>query len=246
MFELTILVCGFPGKSSTHGGLGWSTIALLSEDGRHTIVDGGSFGVRRLLLRKLREQGLEASDISTVLLTHSHYDHSVNWTLFPNAEIVIGRADMEWALQELPDGWMVPELYIQELSRSPRIRLIEHGDEVMQGIVAYQVSGHTPGHLAYVVDNGDTDIVFSADAAKSRAELVSRDVTLTLDEESSRQSIAFLWDLWRRKPNTIMVPGHDVPMVLKEGEPTYIGEGLTSIEAWFGDDLKHVSEFKLR
>ncbi|HEY4383787.1 MAG TPA: MBL fold metallo-hydrolase, partial [Ktedonobacteraceae bacterium] len=111
MYDLSILVEGFPGKSPTHGGLGWSTIALLQNETQSIIVDGGAFGVRGVLLAKLAEKGLSRHDITHVLLTHSHWDHAVNWTLFPNAEITLGRVDLEWALNEPPGGWHVAELY---------------------------------------------------------------------------------------------------------------------------------------
>ena len=31
-FKIDILVQGYPGKSVCHGGLGWSTVALIRED----------------------------------------------------------------------------------------------------------------------------------------------------------------------------------------------------------------------
>jgi N-acyl homoserine lactone hydrolase len=245
MYELSIFVQGFPGTSSTHGGLGWSTIALLSKDNQHILVDGGAFGVRPILLRKLGEKGLRPEDISTVLLTHTHWDHAVNWTLFPDAEIVIGLIDLEWALRQPTGQSHIAELYIKELSRSPQLRVIEHLEEILPGITAHQVAGHTPGHIAFFVDNGETDIVFSADAAKNRAELMSHNVNMTLDEKASLESIAYLWELWKRKPGTIMVPGHDIPMVLENSEPKYIAKREGTIEAWFGKDLKEMTTISL-
>jgi N-acyl homoserine lactone hydrolase len=245
VYTLSIFVQGFPGKSSTHGGLGWSTIALLSKGNQHILVDGGSFGVRPLLERNLQERGLSYKDISTVLLTHTHWDHSVNWTLFPKAEILLGRVDMEWALSQPIGANALPEFYIQELNHSSQLRLIEHGEEIISGITAHQVAGHTPGHIAFLVDNEDSDIVFSGDAAKNRAELLSHTVDMTLDEKVSLASIQYIWELWKRKPGTILIPGHDIPMILEKGEPKYIAKREGAIEAWFGKDLNQVTTFPL-
>lgn len=77
-FELDILVQGFPGKMVCHGGLGWSTIALLRGRGRVALVDVGAFAMRRGLIEQLARRGLKPADVTDVLLTHSHYDHSVN------------------------------------------------------------------------------------------------------------------------------------------------------------------------
>src|SRR5256885_17044657 len=89
-WELDVLIQGFPGKMVCHGGLGWSTIALLRGHGRVALVDVGAFSMRRSLIERLAARGVKPADVTDVLLTHSHYDHSVNWTLFRSARIVIG------------------------------------------------------------------------------------------------------------------------------------------------------------
>jgi hypothetical protein len=50
-------VQGYPGRSR-HGGLGWSSIALLIGDDRGVLVDTGGFGVHPLLARRLAEHGV--------------------------------------------------------------------------------------------------------------------------------------------------------------------------------------------
>lgn len=245
MFEHDIFVQGFPGKSSTHGGLGWSSIALLSKNDQNIIVDVGSFGVRKHLLKKLNEKGLTPADISLVLLTHTHWDHCVNWTLFPNATIVVGRVDMNWAL-EVPTGESdVPELYIKELNVSSRVRFVDHLEEVIPGIVAHQTKGHTPGHIAYSVDNGEYDLIFSGDAAKNRAELLSCDVDMTLNLSESQDSINYLWDLWKKKNDSLMIPGHDIPMKITDGKPEYIHKREATLECWFSDTLAEQTTIRL-
>jgi N-acyl homoserine lactone hydrolase len=245
MFDYNIFIQGFPGKSSTHGGLGWSTVTLLSHKDQHMIIDVGSFGVRPLILDKLEARGLSPSDISMVLLTHTHWDHCVNWTMFPNATIVVGQADMKWALNEPPGGWHVPELYVKELNSSSQIRLVNHLEEIVPGIVAHQTDGHSPGHLAYTVDNGDYNLIFSGDAAKNRAELLSRNADMTLNLSESQQSIDYLWRLWRKRENSILVPGHDIPMKLVNGEPVYLHERKADLQYWFSDTLENYTTIEL-
>ena len=90
-FDIDIVVQGYPGKAVCHGGLGWSSIVLLRGQGRVALVDVGSFGIRKTLIDRLTERGLKPADVTDVILTHSHHDHSVNWTLFAKSRIVIGR-----------------------------------------------------------------------------------------------------------------------------------------------------------
>ena len=97
---IDIIVHGYPGKSVCHGSLGWSTIALVRHGARKALVDVGSFGQRKLLLEYFGAHGLQPGDITDVLLTHSHYDHSINWVLFPDAAIVIGGHELEWSLEQ--------------------------------------------------------------------------------------------------------------------------------------------------
>ena len=85
-YTVDILVQGYPGKSVCHGSLGWSTIALLRGHGRVALIDVGSFGVRGTLIAKLADHGLSPESVTDVILTHSHYDHAINWTLFAHAE----------------------------------------------------------------------------------------------------------------------------------------------------------------
>ena len=97
MVQVDVLVQGFPGRSVCHGGLGWSTIALLRGEGRVVLIDVGAFGIRRELKKQLKARGIEPAQVTDVVLTHAHYDHSVNFTLFPNARLWIGEQELAWA-----------------------------------------------------------------------------------------------------------------------------------------------------
>ena len=57
-FSIDILVQGFPGKTVCHGGLGWSTVALVRGEGKVILIDSGNFGMRRLISERLAAHGL--------------------------------------------------------------------------------------------------------------------------------------------------------------------------------------------
>src|SRR5690606_17788181 len=118
-------------KSVCHGGLGWSTVALLRGEGRTVLVDTGSFGMRPLIRRQLGAHDLGPADVTDVLLTHSHYDHSVNYVLFPKARIVIGRLELDWAITVPWGETPVPELYARELARRADVVRAEDGETVL-------------------------------------------------------------------------------------------------------------------
>ena len=242
---IDIIVHGYPGKSVCHGSLGWSTIALIRHGDRKALVDVGAFGQRKLLLEHFQANALTPADITDVLLTHSHYDHSINWVLFPKATIVIGDHELQWSLEQPWGETPVPELYVRELAAVPRLRKVAEGDDVFPGITAYLAPGHTPGCLVYVLDAGSRDIIFSGDACKNRAELVSRETDMTYDPAVSRESIEKIWQLWRRKPGSVLVPGHDLPMIVDDDAPRYLGAREAAVSAWFGDDMNKTTLISL-
>lgn len=242
---IDILVQGFPGKSVCHGGLGWSTVALVRGRDRVILIDAGSFNMRRLVDAQLRSRGLGVEDVTDVLLTHSHYDHSMNWPMFPRARIVIGSEELAWAAAQPVGDLLVPEFYIRELAAWPQLRVVRDGEEAAPGIIAYDSAGHTPGHLMFYLTSADRDVLFTGDAAKNRTELVGRRTDMTMDEGASLATLDRIWKLWRRRPGTILVPGHDVPMVLDGGVPRYIEGRRAGIAAWFGDTLETTTLFEL-
>ena len=246
MYSVDVLVQGYPGKSICHGGLGWSTITLLRGQGRIILLDVGAFGVRRELAKQLRSRNVSADAITDVVITHAHYDHSVNFTLFPNATVWIGAGELEWAAAQPPGFDPLPELYVRELASSPRVRLIADEETFLPGIKALIAPGHTPGHLLFLLEGDGVRVLFTGDAATNRAELVSHDPEATDDRPNARKSIDRIWSVWREVPGTILVPGHDLSMRLRDdGTPEYIGERKAGIAAWFDESVERSTTIDL-
>lgn len=244
-YAIELAVVGYPGKSVCHGGLGWSTIALLRGHGKVALIDTGSFGQRQLIMDRLAAHGLKPADVTDVLLTHSHWDHSVNWVMFPNARVHIDAGELAWSLTEPWGTTPVPELYVRELDRSPQLVRIQHGSEVLPGVFTHSAPGHTPGHVIFTLYGQERDIIFTGDAAKNRTEMLSRSADMTFDPVISRASIDAIWSQWRKRPGTILVPGHDVPMILKDGAPQYLAPREAGVSGWFGDTLDQLTMFDL-
>lgn len=239
MYQIDLLVQGFPGRAVCHGGLGWSTVTLLRGAGRVILVDVGAFGVRRELARQLSARGVAPKDVTDVVLTHAHYDHAVNFTLFPQATVWIGADELAWAARQPPGFNPLPELYVRELASSARVRRIAGEEEFLPGLQALCAPGHTPGHLLFYLTANDAPVLFTGDAAKNRAELLSGQVDASEDHAQSRTSLQTIWRYWRAQPGTVLVPGHDLSMRLDgAGRPEYIGERRAAIAAWFSESIE--------
>jgi glyoxylase-like metal-dependent hydrolase (beta-lactamase superfamily II) len=244
-WELEILVTGYPGKAVLHGGLGWSTVVLLRGHGRIVVLDGGGYGLRRPLAEQLKQRGIAPGDVTDLLLSHSHHDHAVNWPMFRQARISIGRRELAWALGVPWGETSVPEHAIEALSRWPTLHLVDDGDEVLPGITAHLAPGHTPGHLIFVIAGDGQDCVLLQDAVKNRVELTTRTTDMTYDPAVSRATIDMVWEICRARPGCLLVPGHDVPMVVENGVVRPVGRQQAGIRAWFGDSLADMTRFDL-
>ena len=244
-YDINIVVQGFPGKSVCHAGLGWSSVVLVRGHGRVALVDTGPIGMRKLIRERLHERGIAPADVTDLLLTHAHHDHSINWPMFGNARVVIADTELDWALKQPAGETPVPEFYMRELAQWPKLVRAKDGDEVMPGITAHIAPGHTPGCLVFRLQDTTRDVIFTGDAAKNRAELLSRTADMTDDLAQTRRSIETMWRFWRARPGNILVPGHDLPMTLENDQPSYVGKREAGIMIWNGADLEQTIRIEL-
>lgn len=250
-YELTELVQGFPGRSTHHGYLGWSTVSLLRGEDKVILVDTGSFGMRRVLANRLEQVGVSPSQVTDILLTHAHYDHAANYLLFPFATVWISDRELVWANEKSPEFDPLPELYAHDLAHNARVHSIDthlmSQSEILPGICAILADGHTPGSMVYQVVSEQSPMLFTGDAVKNRAELLSQSADLTLDAAASTRTIGLVHELWEALPNTLLVPGHDLPMRSNPQGllPRYVGTREAAIVAWLDNEPGLVTTFDL-
>ena len=58
--------------------LAYSRVYLIKENGKYLIIDTGLKGNSGLFGKKLKENGVDPTDISLIVITHVHYDHVGN------------------------------------------------------------------------------------------------------------------------------------------------------------------------
>lgn len=244
-YRRQLLLTGYPGKTAARGGLGWGTVALLRSADRTVLVDTGGPNSQPPLLAALADCGVDPGEVTDVLLTHCHWDHISNITLFPAARLVVPGAELAWARKQPPGTWQLADLHVDWLTRQ-RDRLVEvgDGDEPVPGIVTVATPGHTPGHVAYHL-TGPRGQLYAGDAVKNRVELVTGTVDMTLDRTASTDSIARVQDLLAGQEDLHLVPGHDVPMRLADGRLTLYGRAQATIHAQLSTDHGQPVSFDL-
>jgi glyoxylase-like metal-dependent hydrolase (beta-lactamase superfamily II) len=125
---------------------------------------GSGFGPTAGRLRAtLAGIGVDPGDIGTILLTHLHGDHAGGLldadgqAVFGNAEIVMHEAEAAFWLQgDLGAGADEQSVTFARAAVAPylnRMRLIREGN-VLPGIDAVFLPGHTPGHTGYRIGEG--------------------------------------------------------------------------------------------
>jgi len=217
-YRLDVLVAGFPGKTATHGGLGWSTVCLLRDGERTVLVDTGPPAYLAVLHAEFERLGVAPAEVTHVLATHLHWDHVGNFTMFPNATVIVGRSEFEWARVQPAGTPLIPDLHVRRLAETlDRVQLVEEGEDVLPGVTALFTPGHTPGHLCYVVETTVGEILFAGDAVKNRYELATGIVDSSLDFAVSRASVERLRAIMEADPSVVMIPGHDVRLASVDG-----------------------------
>jgi len=92
------------------------TVTLIVDSGAVIVVDPGMVASRAALLAALESHGPRAADVTDVVFSHHHPDHTVNAALFPAARI-----HDHWAMYEA-DRWVDRDA--DGLLLSPSVRLL--------------------------------------------------------------------------------------------------------------------------
>ena len=209
MYELSVLLQGYPGKSVYHGGLGWSTVALLRGPKHNVLLDTGHYMHRDVIAKRLGELGLQCEDITAVAISHCHWDHCINFPIFPKAQIFLGKTELEWAAQQPVGKFPLAEFHVEKLLTMSNVTRIGDGDEFLPGIEAMATPGHTPGHMAYVAKGARGEFIYTGDAIKNGAELCSQRVDMTLDLQKSLDAIRRVRERAAASSDNVVVFGHD-------------------------------------
>lgn len=155
---------------------------LLIELGEaKVLVDTGS-GSRFLdtagrLMENLDAAGIDASTITHVVITHAHPDHiwgirdDFDEAIIPDAAYFLGETERTYWMQDglLASAPAEAQQFIVGAQNSINVdgaewELVSDGTEIAPGVRVIDTPGHTPGHMAVVVESDGQQLMAVGDA----------------------------------------------------------------------------------
>ena len=131
------------------------------------------------LAENLNTVGIKPEEITKVVFTHVHPDHSGGTTtsdgkvLFPNAHYYVGEAEAAFwtdpafeTRQPAPLHGFAKGAQRDLGAVEDRLTLVKSGDEIVPGMAVLPTLGHTPGHLSLELA-GDGNLLVTGDACTS-------------------------------------------------------------------------------
>jgi glyoxylase-like metal-dependent hydrolase (beta-lactamase superfamily II) len=159
------------------------------------------------LAAQLGPAGFKAEDIDVVVLSHGHPDHIAGLMegdkpLCPNARYVICATEYDyWAPQGKHTGdleKMAAVFRANALPVAEKFTMLKPGDDVVSGIRSLAAPGHTPGHLAFVIESEGKQMLFWGDCAHHHVASLARPdwhCVFDIDKEVAAATRRKIYDL---------------------------------------------------
>jgi glyoxylase-like metal-dependent hydrolase (beta-lactamase superfamily II) len=166
----------------------------------------------------LQCHGVDPARVTHVFLTHLHYDHCSNVRLFPNAHFVVSRTGWHYALDP-PHPAMAPDVvfprdvlaYLASEAHDRLLLVDDEAPEIVPGIGAFYIGGHTLCSQAITVQTARGRAVFPGDTVFYYANLEqNHPVGLAVDIAQCYRALERV-----RAVADILVPPHDPQLLAR-------------------------------
>lgn len=188
MADVDILFTGYHDRPDGHVG---STVGLVRDGETIAVIDPGLVPDREAILGPLQRHGLRPEDVTDVVFSHHHPDHTLNAALFPEA-----RFHDHWAIYK-NDEWTDRDA---------------EGFELSANVSLIRTPGHTAEDISTLVRTDAGLVVFTHVWWSSQAPVED---PLATDPAALHESRARLLAL---HPH-LVVPGHGAPFTPGSSTP---------------------------
>lgn len=169
--------------------------------------------------QNLLDNGINPLDVTKVLLSHLHKDHSggvskedtlLNHTFisFPNATYYVNQDEFDFAMQKGKSSYLPGDFEI--LVQTDRV-VFTKGNGVIDGYISYEVTGaHSPYHQVFFIEQEGEKIFFGGDVAPQLQQMKSRFIAKY--DYDGKKSMELRRQWWQRgeKENWTFLFYHDI------------------------------------
>lgn len=177
----------------------------------------------RTITAQLRERGIDAKQLATVILTHLHFDHASGIAEYPGATFVLSAR--EWDKATTDDRPLAHGYHPAHFDYLFDYRTVDFDGPGISSYASFgrtfdlfgdgsvrlaYTPGHTPGHCSLICRLADRDLVIAGDAIYTHAQLEGADPPpAPADMHTWKRSLRELQQFARTYPRAVIVPGHD-------------------------------------
>ena len=165
----------------------------------------------------LEKAGIKKEDITKVLLSHLHKDHSggiscmqngIEQLSIPSAKYYVQQKELEFAFEKGFPSYVTGDLEL--LRTSPQLELL-NGNGVLDDYIEYEVTAaHSPFHQVFKIKEGNEIIFFGADDAPQLQQMKHRFVAkYDYDGKKAMQLRQDWWQLGKEEHWTFLFY-HDI------------------------------------
>lgn len=174
----------------------------------------------------LQQEGIDPAQVEYVFISHLHYDHCSNARLFPNAKFVVSRTGWRQTLDP-PSPALVPDIlfprdilaYLASEARDRLILVDDEAPDIVPGIGAFYVGGHTMCCQAFTVQTTAGTAVFPSDTIFYYENLEkNHPIGLAVDIKQCYRAMERV-----RAMDAIVVPPHDPALLHRYPDGVVVG-----------------------
>lgn len=194
-----------------HGeGVDISVNAYLFRTGPHLVlVDAGAGDLFGPTLNKLpaslKAAGVAPEEITDILISHIHTDHTGGLTnasgrVFPNARLHLDQRELDYwmnrsnrdkAADAARKNFDDAEAKIQPYLDAGKVTPFNGASVVLPGVRSIPTPGHTPGHSLYALESNGEKLVFWGDLMHiAEVQMAEPEVTIAFDVDPRAAAIA--------------------------------------------------------
>lgn len=149
-------------------------------------------------LTSLKQLGYDKDDVTKIIITHKHVDHSGEISQFPNAEVYISKT--EAAELNLEGDNIVPVEFDDGAYHN-----FEKSQKIVDGVYLIEAIGHTTGNSLVIAENDGLFYMFQGDITYTDEALYANKLSVVYEDiEKARETLDNVREFIKNNPTVYL------------------------------------------